>query len=142
MRSELSGTRLPARAARRYNNWEIAVYALFLQGGLSRHIHTEDVALKCFELAPDAFSWVRHPQFPDKDIARVALTDARKSGRGTLVSGRAGQGKRGSGSADGTAATDGWILTEAGATWVADPSLNRIQCPPWIRLTVAEGTLA
>lgn len=119
MRSELSGTRPVGRASHRYKNWEIAVYALFLQGGLSKYIHTEDVALKCFELAPDAFSWVRHPEFPDKDIVRVALTDARKAGRGTLVSGRAGQGKRASGTTDGTATTDGWILTEAGATWVA-----------------------
>lgn len=30
----------------------------------------------------------------------------------------------------------------AGTAWAADPSLTRIQCPPWIRLTVAEGALA
>jgi hypothetical protein len=60
-------------------NWEIAVYALFLEGGTSKPIHTEDIALACFRLAPDAFSWIRHVEYPDKDIARVALTDARMS---------------------------------------------------------------
>ena len=29
----------------------------------------------------------------------------------------------------------------ADGPWVADPSRTRIQCPPWIRLTAAEGAL-
>jgi hypothetical protein len=75
------------------NNWEIAVYALHLQGGASAPIRTEDVALKCFEIVPEAFSWIHHTQYPDKDIARVALTDARKPKAGALVKGRAGKGR-------------------------------------------------
>jgi len=99
-------------------NWEIAVYALYLSGGASKPIHTEDVALKCFELARDSFSWVRYPDHPDKDIARVALTDARKGKAGALVSGRAGKGTRRVASARGTLSTDGWMLTESGVQWV------------------------
>lgn len=99
-------------------NWEIAVYALYLAGGASKPVHTEDVALKCFELAPDSFSWVRYPNNPDKDIARVALTDARKAKAGVLVTGRAGKGVRHVASARGAASTDGWMLTEAGVQWV------------------------
>lgn len=102
----------------RLNNWEVAVYALYLAGGASKQIHTEEVALKCFELAPDAFSWVRFPRHPDKDIARVALTDARKNSRGGLVSGRAGKGLRKAPVPQSQAVSDGWMLTDAGADWV------------------------
>lgn len=104
----------------RYNNWEIAVFALFLQGGASKRVHTEDVALKCFDLAPDAFSWVTRPEFPDKDIARVALTDARKAKTGALVSGRAGRGKRPIPLRGASLADDGWRLTEQGSKWIAE----------------------
>jgi hypothetical protein len=99
-------------------NRELVVYALWLLGGESKRIHTEDIALKCHELFPHSFSWTKHPQYPDKDIVRVALTDARKPQHGSLVEGRAGQ-KRGL-----TAKTkrepvpDGWILTPAGITWI------------------------
>jgi len=100
-------------------NWEIAVYALYLSGGTSTLVHTEDVALKSFELASGSFSWVRYPQHPDKDIVRVALTDARKARIGALVSGRAGKGRRRVVPASRTAySSDGWMLTETGIAWV------------------------
>lgn len=104
--------------AERVKNWEIAVYALFLEGGLSKPVHTEDIAVKSFELARDAFSWVRFPQYPDKDIVRVALTDARKAKAGALVMGRAGRGLRSAPAMKGATASDGWLLTEPGGDWV------------------------
>lgn len=103
-----------------YPNRQLVVYALFLLGGDTQRQHTEDVALKCYELFPTSFSWVKHPQYPDKDIVRVALTDARKMQHGALVTGRAGQ-KRGlyaktkRGPVD-----DGWLLTAAGIRWVQE----------------------
>lgn len=99
-------------------NLEIAVYALHLSGGASKPVRTEDVALKCFELAPESFSWVHHPQYPDKDIVRVALTDARKAKSGALVTGRAGTGIRVVPQSRGELSTDGWMLNEAGVKWV------------------------
>ncbi len=99
-------------------NWEIAVYALMLCKGHIHRVSTEDVAVKCFELAPDSFSWVKYPRFPDKDTARVALTDARKIGRGKLVRGRAGRGKGHSHRTRTVPGTDGWELTPAGAIWI------------------------
>ena len=77
-------------------------------------MHTEDVALKCHELFPDAFSWTRHPRLPDKDIVRVALTDARKEQYGALVTGRAGQTRGKSAKT----IPDGWMITEAGVVFV------------------------
>ena len=101
-------------------NWRVATYALHLLNGAAASVHTEDVALKCHELAPDLFSWVRHEEYPDKDIVRSALMDARKEKNGALVKGRSG---RGSGQAEAGGrrrAPDGWQLTEAGVKWIRD----------------------
>lgn len=103
----------------RLKNWEVAVYALYLTGGVSKPVHTEEISVKCFELARDAFSWVRFPNFPDKDVARMALTDARKAKAGALVMGRAGRGQRPAPTLQVESASDGWMLTESGAAWVA-----------------------
>jgi hypothetical protein len=88
------------------------VYCLYLAGGATARVHTEDVALKCWELYPDSFSWTKYPQYPDKDIVRVALTDARKTKYGALLSGRV------EGQSSGSGEQEGWILTESGLTWI------------------------
>jgi hypothetical protein len=102
----------------RLANREIVVYAVYLLGGDTQRIHTEDVALKCFELFPDSFSWIKYPTYPDKDIVRVALTDARKERYGGLVEGRSGQNKGLSARTRRKPVSDGWILTAKGIEWV------------------------
>jgi hypothetical protein len=99
-------------------NWEITVYALYLMGGESRWVHTEDIAVKCFEIAPDSFSWIKYRNYPDKEIARIALMDARKEKMGALVTGRSGKGKGHFSGAKGEPRPDGWQLTQAGITWI------------------------
>ena len=76
-----------ARRATLPSNVSVAVYALGLLGGKFRFVHTEDIALKCFELLPDRFSWRRYPQYPDAEPARSALFDAAKEKHGSLVIG-------------------------------------------------------
>src|SRR5439155_12986110 len=97
-------------------NRELVVYCLYIAGGITERIHTEDLALKCWELFPDSFSWTKYPQYPDKDIVRVALTDARKDKYGGLVSGRV------EGHATGAAhgEPEGWVLTDKGLAWIKD----------------------
>ncbi|MBN2272354.1 MAG: hypothetical protein JXN61_17210 [Sedimentisphaerales bacterium] len=90
-------------------NRHLAVYGLFVLGGDTKYVHTEDTALKCFELFQHSFSWVKHPEYPDKDIVRIALCDARKDKYGGLVEGRAGRGP---------SVHDGWRLTAAGVEWI------------------------
>ena len=92
-------------------NRHLAVYGLFVLGGDTKYVHTEDVALKCFELFQHSFSWVKYPQYPDKDIVRIALCDARKVKYGALVEGRAGRG---------SAVNDGWRLTTDGIEWIQE----------------------
>ncbi|MCD6404672.1 MAG: hypothetical protein J7M19_02475 [Planctomycetes bacterium] len=99
-------------------NWQIAVYALYLSDGVSRRVPTEDVALKCFELAPTSFSWVKHREYPDKDVARTALVDARKEKYGALVTGRAGRGTGQPARTKAAPVSDGWILSQAGVEWI------------------------
>jgi hypothetical protein len=90
-------------------NRQLAVYGLSLLGGDTEYIHTEDIALKCFELFQHSFSWVKYPDYPDKDIVRIALCDARKAKYGALVEGRAGRGPT---------INDGWRLTAQGIEWI------------------------
>ncbi len=100
------------------SNWEIATYAVYLSGGASSPIHTEDVALKCFELAPHSFSWIKYPNRPDKEVARSALVDARKEKCGALVKGRSGRGRGQTSKTLKDPAADGWQLTPAGVKWI------------------------
>ena len=103
-------------------NRETVVYVLWLLGGDSKPIHTEDIAVKCHDLFPDSFSWTKYPDYPDKDIVRVALTDARKPQYGGRVEGRTGEKKGLSAKTKRQPAPDGWMLTEAGAEWVRENS--------------------
>ena len=94
-------------------NIGIAMYALYQLGGAERKVHTEKVAELCHQLARRQFSW-RLREFshiPDKEVARIALHDARKVKYGKLVVGRAGVGASGK-------EADGWLLTAEGVRWV------------------------
>ena len=92
---------------------DIAVYALHLLGGWQKRVHTEDVALKCYELAPSKFSWVKYPQHPDATPARFALEAAKKQKYGALVRGES-ERKRTSKN------IGGWMLTVNGIEWVKE----------------------
>ena len=88
----------------------IAVYALFLLGGAHQRVHTEDLAQKCLEIAPDRFQWEKY-KYPDKELVRKALFHASETRNGALVVGRTGIDQRGK-------SRDGWQLSPAGAAWV------------------------
>lgn len=101
-------------------NRELVLYVLFLLGGDTRRVHTEDIAVKCHELFPGSFSWVGYPQYPDKEIVRSALTDARKLKYGAHVEGRAGRGGGLTAKTHRKPAPDGWQLTSAGLAWLRE----------------------
>jgi hypothetical protein len=90
---------------------DIAVYALYTLGGWQERIHTEDIALRCYELAPSKFSWVKYPQFPDLTPTRFALGDAKKLKYGTLIKGESERKKT-------SKNIGGWMLTANGVEWV------------------------
>lgn len=74
--------------------------------------------MKCFELFPSSFSWVKYPDYPDKDIVRLGLTDARKERYGARAEGRSGTGRGLSAKTSREPIEDGWILTSRGIEWV------------------------
>ena len=98
----------------RPSNRDVIVYAIAALGGDSQFVHTEGIAIKCHQLAPDAFSWRKHTHHPDLEVARRALLNMRSAEFGALVEGRSGEGPR---KGDGRTG-DGWQLTAAGREWV------------------------
>lgn len=90
---------------------DLVLYFLYVLGGWHRRVHTEDIALKCYEVAPSMFSWIKYPQYPDPTPARYALETAKKSDAGSLVTGSSERKRSGKG-------IGGWRLTENGIRWV------------------------
>ena len=80
----------------------VARYALQKLGAELAPVHTEDVAVECFNLAPDLFALERYPEYPRIDTAYYALKNLKPTGD---VSG----GLR-----------DGWTLTRQGAEWLEE----------------------
>ena len=56
---------------------EAVVLALFSLGGRDSPVDTEDVAIRVGEVAPGMFSWKKYADRIDKELVRVALSDAR-----------------------------------------------------------------
>ncbi|MBI3399534.1 MAG: hypothetical protein HY026_09970, partial [Deltaproteobacteria bacterium] len=76
------------------SNIDIALFALYKLGGISKKIHTEHIAWEAFQLAKERLLWrlpeYREKGFPDKTIIRYALGDAKKKKYGKLVTGSSG----------------------------------------------------
>ena len=81
---------------------ELVVLALADLAAGTQVAATEDVAMRCFELAPKAFSWRKYPDQIDLDSVRVSLTDACKEKHGALAAG---------------SVREGWYLTPSGVSW-------------------------
>ena len=77
---------------------EAVTLALYALGGADAAVDTEDVAVRVAQLAPGMFSWRKHPDMIDKELVRVALSDARLKKLWVV-----GSHKKG-----------GWLLTSAG----------------------------
>jgi len=80
-------------------NHEIMTLAVFILGGATKKINTEDVAIKANELAPGRYVWRNYKDQINIEIIRAFLSDAKKDKYGRLLTG---------------SGTHGWMLTEAG----------------------------
>ena len=83
--------------------YEVTVVAVSLLGGVSRSVDTEDVAVKCHEIAPSFFSWQKHKDQINLELVRVSLSDAKKQKNGGLLSG---------------SGREGWRLSSRGLDWI------------------------
>lgn len=74
------------------SNIEIVTLAVYLLGGDSKHIDTEDIAVKANELAPGRFSWRKYPDQINIEKVRTSLSDAKKPENGVFLLGVHSQG--------------------------------------------------
>jgi hypothetical protein len=77
---------------------EILTVAVFLLGGDSRYVDTEDIAVKANEIAPGKFSWVKYRDQINIHTVKTHLWDAKSERKGSLLIG----------------SEKGWMLTKAG----------------------------
>jgi hypothetical protein len=77
---------------------EIVTVVVYLIGGKTRSVHTEDVAIKANEMAPGRFVWRKFPEHIDLQAVRFALENAKRDHCGYLI----GTGN------------EGWMLTKSG----------------------------
>src|SRR4051794_38541645 len=56
---------------------EAVTLALFALDGAEQAVETEVIAMKVAELVPGMFAWQKYPEQIDKELVRVALSDAR-----------------------------------------------------------------
>jgi len=82
-----------------FSNHQIVTLAVYLLGGDSRYIDTEDIAMRANEIAPKRFIWKKHPDQINIENVRTFLSDAKKEKNGAFL---VGSGKK------------GWLLTERG----------------------------
>jgi len=82
-----------------FSNHQIVTLAVYLLGGDSRYVDTEDIAIKANEIAPKRFVWKKYPDQINIENVRTFLSDAKKEKNGAFLM---GSGKK------------GWILTGRG----------------------------
>ena len=93
------------------SNIDVTIYALYKLGGWQKRIHTEDIALECFRLAPRKFSWIKYPKYPDISPVYFSLGDAKKKEYGELVIGETERKRT-------VKIIGGWMLTIKGIRWI------------------------
>jgi hypothetical protein len=97
------------------SNIDVALFALYKLGGISKKIHTEYIAWEAYKLAKERFAWripeFREKGFPDKTPVRFALEQAKKKESGKLVTGRSGGDIN-------RPELEGWRFTPQGAEWI------------------------
>lgn len=104
----LKSTSLRKKLTPRLSHTQLVTLAVYLLGGRDRFVDTEDVAVKCHELAPERFSWRRYPEHPNLEGVRVRLLEETKAPQASAL-------VRGSHSR-------GWKLTPTGLAWAIEAS--------------------
>jgi len=89
----------PNNIASSFSNIEIVTLAVYILGGDSKYIDTEDVAIKVNEIAPGRFAWRKYPDQINIDNIGKRLSDGKNPKKGGYLLGSFKQG---------------WILSKSG----------------------------
>ena len=73
-------------------NHEVLTLAVYLLGGETQRIDTEDIAVKANELAPGRFTWKKYADQINLELIRVYLSDAKKPDKGRYLVGSGNNG--------------------------------------------------
>ncbi len=92
--------------------YELTTLGVYLLGGTKKAVDTEDVAVKCHEIAPGTFAWRKYPDQINLELVRVQLSDAKKKKNGTLLSG---------------SGREGWRITTEGLKWISTEGLSLLE---------------
>ena len=95
-------TKATRKTQKTLSNHEIVTLAVYLLGGDTRYVDTEDAAVKANELAPGRFTWRKYRNQINIENVRTFLSDAKKQKNGGYLRG---------------AGKDGWLLTESGVAF-------------------------
>jgi hypothetical protein len=87
------------RAEKGLANHEIVTLAVYLLGGDTQRVGTEDIAVKANELAPGRFTWRKYRDQINIDTVRKRLWDAATTTKGQYLAG---------------SEKEGWVLTSGG----------------------------
>ncbi|MCI0590121.1 MAG: hypothetical protein L0Y67_00690 [Gammaproteobacteria bacterium] len=96
---------------------DVVVLAVYVLGGDAKSIDTEEVAVKCHELAPGMFSWQKYPEQINLELVRVRLSEAKNPKCGALLTGSGRQGWRLSAKGLRWATSRGKELLREGLQW-------------------------
>jgi hypothetical protein len=114
---------IPGTAPRRLSNMEIITLAVYVLGGESHFVDTEDAAVKANELAPGRFSWAKYPDQINIHTIKTHLWDAKSDRKGSLLLGTE---------------KDGWMLTASGLE-LARRRIDALKCVKPTRLKLTAG---
>ena len=96
---------------------DVVVLAVYMLGGDRKSIDTEEMAVKCHELAPGMFSWQKYPEQINLELVRVRLSEAKNPKCGALLTGSGRQGWRLSTKGLRWATSHGKDLLRGGLQW-------------------------
>ena len=86
-------------------NHQIVTLAVYLLGGESVYVDTEDIAVKADKIAPGRFAWRKYANQINIDAIRKRLSDAKKPEKGGYLLG---------------SFKSGWLLTENGVKFAKE----------------------
>ena len=105
------------------SNLEILLVSLARIGGEAHGVHTEDIAIEAFKLAPNRFGWRKYPERIDLESVRRALTSATEK-EPPLLAGSVRQG---------------WMISREGIRWLESNSQEVGQPAGYRRGSMSEG---
>jgi hypothetical protein len=68
----------PTKPQNGLSNHEIVTLAVYLLGGDTQYLDTEDIAVKANEIAPGRFTWRKYSDQINIENVRAFLSDAKK----------------------------------------------------------------